>query len=181
MKMLIEMMNEMKYDEKMKNEFAQIVSGVVAELNSKWDEYYAKVMEKEAEITQLRADIEFKKAEIAQLRADNEKYQAEVAAKEAGITEMNAMISELNKEKKFAELNSVLAEFTAEEQALAEAEINAFKEDPNSIELNSITSKICVEMVRKNKEAHTTELNNAPDIFGGVTSPEDKGEVDIFG
>lgn len=50
-----------------------------------------------------------------------------------------------------------------------------------SVEINSITSKICVEMVRKNKETRTTELNNAPDIFGGVASPEDDGDVDIFG
>ena len=63
----------------------------------------------------------------------------------------------------------------------AKAEIEAFKADPMSVEINSITSKICVEMVRKNKETRTTELNNAPDIFGGVASPEDYGDVDIFG
>ena len=51
-----------------------------------------------------------------------------------------------------------------------------------SVEINSITSKICVEMVRKNKETRTVESNNsAPDIFGGVNSPEDDGDVDIFG
>ena len=85
------------------------------------------------------------------------------------------------KEKKIAELNSALAEFSQEEQDLAKAEIEAFKADPMSVEINSITSKICVEMVRKNKETRTTELNNAPDIFGGVASPEDDGDVDIFG
>ena len=114
--------------------------------------------------------------------------QADSAAKdqtiEAQNTELNSLKeanAALEKEKKLAELNSALAEFSPEEQALAQAEIDAFKADPNSVELNSITSKICVEMVRKNKEARTNEQNSAPDIFGGVNTPEDKGDVDIFG
>ena len=53
---------------------------------------------------------------------------------------------------------------------MAYAEIDAFKADPTSVELNSITNKICVELVRKSKETHTNEQNSAgsaPDIFGG--------------
>ena len=90
----------------------------------------------------------------------------------------------LEKDKKLAELNSVLAGFTAEEQALAQAEIDAFKADPTSVELNSITNKICVELVRKSKETHTNEQNSAgsaPDIFGGVADPQSDGDADIYG
>lgn len=173
---------ETHMDEKIKNELTEIVSNALAELNSKWDEYYAQVAAKEAEITSLQADIQEKEAEITRLRADYEAKEAELAAQEAGIVEANAKIAELEKEKKVAELNAALADFTFEEQAIAQDDIAAFKENPDTVEINSITSKICVEMVRQRKEAAKAEANNqAPDIFGSVTEPKDNGEVDIFG
>lgn len=172
-------------DEKLMSQFIEsakaAVSEAVAELNSKWDEYYARVQEKDAEITQLRADIAAKEAELAQLRADYEAEQAKVALSEAGLVEANAKIETLEKEKKIAELNSALADFSEEERELAKDEIAAFQEDPAAYEINSITSKICVEMVRKNKEAQAKEGNAAaPDIYGGVSDPADLGDVSIY-
>lgn len=172
-------------DEKIMGQFVELVktsvNQTITELNNKSEEY-------EDKISELNGQLAAKDAEIAELNEKLSAAQADVAAKdqtiEAQNTELNSLKdtnAALEKEKKLAELNSALSEFSAEEQALAQAEIDAFKADPNSVELNSITSKICVEMVRKNKEAHTNELNSAPDIFGGVSSPEDKGEVDIFG
>lgn len=172
-------------DEKLMGQFIDstkaAVSDAVAELNSKWDEYYARVQEKEAEIAQLNADIATKEAEIAQLRADYETESAKTAAAEAGLVEANAKIAELEKDKKVAELNAALSEFTDEQQALAKDEIEAFKADPASYEINSITSKICVEMVRKSREAQAQHDNaGAPDIYGGVSTPEDLGDVSIY-
>ena len=172
-------------DEKIMGQFVELVktsvNQTITELNNKSEEY-------EGKISELNGQLAAKDAEIAELNEKLSAAQADVAAKdqtiEAQNTELNSLKdtnAALEKEKKLAELNSALSEFSAEEQALAQAEIDAFKADPNSVELNSITSKICVEMVRKNKEAHTNEQNSAPDIFGGVSSPEDKGEVDIFG
>ena len=172
-------------DEKTMGQFVELVktsvNQTITELNNKSEEY-------EGKISELNSQLATKDAEIAELNEKLSAAQADSAAKdqtiEAQNTELNSLKetnAALEKEKKLAELNSALAEFSPEEQALAQAEIDAFKADPNSIELNSITSKICVEMVRKNKETHTNELNSAPDIFGGVTAPEDKGDVDIFG
>ena len=172
-------------DEKIMGQFVELVktsvNQTITELNNKSEEY-------EGKISELNGQLAAKDAEIAELNEKLSAAQADVAAKdqtiEAQNTELNSLKdtnAALETEKKLAELNSALSEFSAEEQALAQAEIDAFKADPNSVELNSITSKICVEMVRKNKEAHTNEQNSAPDIFGGVSSPEDKGEVDIFG
>lgn len=171
-------------DEKLMNQFIDsaksAVSDALTELNSKWDEYYAQVQAKEAEITQLRADIAAKDAEIAQLRADYETQLAEVAKRDAGLVEANSKIEELEKEKKIAELNSALADFSKEERELAKDEIEAFNADPNAFEINSITSKICVEMVRRSKENQAQEDNTAPDIFGAVSMPEELGEISIY-
>lgn len=172
-------------DEKTLNQIADVVKAsvnqTVTELNTKSEEY-------EGKISELNSHVAAKDQEIAELNEKLSAAQADSAAKdqtiEAQNTELNSLKeanAALEKEKKLAELNSALAEFSPEEQALAQAEIDAFKADPNSVELNSITSKICVEMVRKNKEARTNEQNSAPDIFGGVNTPEDKGDVDIFG
>lgn len=174
-------------DEKLLNQFVEstksAVSEAVTELNSKWDEYYARVQEKDAEIAQLRADIAAKEAELAQFRADYEAEAAKVALADAGLVEANAKIGELEKDKKIAELNSALSDFTEEQQALAKDEIEAFKADPASFEINSITSKICVEMVRKSREAQAQAQKDnasAPDIYGGVSTPEDLGDVSIY-
>ena len=172
-------------DEKAMSQFVDAVKDsvtqTITELNSKNAEY-------EGKISELNGQLADKDAEIAELNEKLSAAQADVAAKDQTIADQAAELNSLKetnatleKDKKLAELNSALAEFTPEEQALAQAEIDAFKADPTSVELNSITSKICVEMVRKNKEAHTNEQNNAPDIYGGVNDPGDVGDVDIFG
>lgn len=172
-------------DEKILSQFVDAVKGsvtqTITELNAHDDEY-------EGKISDLTGQLAEKDTEIADLKEKLSAAEADVATKDQTIAEQTAELNSLKetnasleKDKRLAELNSALAEFTPEEQALAQAEIDAFKADPTSVELNSITSKICVEMVRKNKEAHTHEQNNAPDIYGGVTDPADAGDVDIFG
>lgn len=173
-------------DEKMMSQAVELIKSSVTqtinELNNKSGEYEKKIAE-------LNNAVAAKDAEIAELNEKLNTANASVAEKDQAIesqtNELNILKeanAALEKEKKIAELNSALAEFSQEEQDLAKAEIEAFKADPMSVEINSITSKICVEMVRKNKETRTVELNNsAPDIFGGVNSPEDDGDVDIFG
>ena len=172
-------------DEKTMGQFVDAVKDsvtqTITELNSKNAEY-------EGKISELNGQLADKDAEIAELNEKLSAAQADVAAKDQTIADQAAELNSLKetnatleKDKKLAELNFALAEFTPEEQALAQAEIDVFKADPTSVELNSITSKICVEMVRKNKEAHTNEQNNAPDIYGGVNDPGDVGDVDIFG
>lgn len=186
-------------DEKFKTELLAAISETLTETNSKWDEYWAQVQAKEAEIAQLQADIKEKEAEIAQLRADLEKYQADQAAAEAGLTaaneqnaaaqaslaEANAKIEELEKEKAVSELNAALADFTDEQKAVAKEDIEAFNENPGSVEINAIVGKICTEMVRVSREKNIAETNAAQelDIFG-MTDPaaqqDDGSDVNVF-
>ena len=175
-------------DDKLMSQFVDLVKNsvtqTITELNNKSGEY-------EGQISELNGQLTAKDAKIAELNAELEAAKATIAEKEQAITDQTAELNSLKeantaleKDKKLAELNSVLAGFTAEEQALAQAEIDAFKTDPTSVELNSITNKICVELVRKSKETHTNEQNSAgsgPDIFGGVADPQDNGDADIYG
>ena len=172
-------------DEKLKNELMAVISGAISETNSKWDEYYANVQAKEAEIAQLHADIQSKEAEIAQLRADMEKYQADKAAAEAGLSEANAKIAAMEDEKAKAELNAALSPYTEEQRAVAQEDIDAFNANPGSVEINSIIGKICTEMVRVAREANKVAETNASniDVFGMTeeTKPnKDDGDVEVF-
>lgn len=172
-------------DEKLKNELMAVISGAISETNAKWDEYYASVQAKEAEIAQLQADIQAKEAEIAQLRADMEKYQAEKAAAEAGLSEANAKIAELENERSRAELNSALEPYSEEQRAVAQDDIDAFNANPGSVEINSIIGKICTEMVRVAREASKVAETNTSniDVFGMTeeTKPHsDDGDVEVF-
>ena len=172
-------------DEKLKNELMAVISGAISETNSKWDEYYANVQAKEAEIAQLHADVQAKEAEIAQLRADMEKYQAEKAAAEAGLSEANAKIAAMEDDKARAELNSALQPYTEEQRAIAKEEIEAFNANPGSVEINSIIGKICTEMVRVSREAAKVAETNASniDVFSMTeeTKPNsDNGDVEVF-
>ena len=164
-------------DDKLMSQFVDLVKSsvtqTITELNNKSGEY-------EGQISELNGQLTAKDAKIAELNAALEAANATIAEKEQAITaqttELNSLKdanAALEKDKKLAELNSVLAGFTAEEQALAQAEIDAFKADPTSVEL-----------VRKSKETHTNEQNSAgsaPDIFGGVADPQSDGDADIYG
>ena len=186
-------------DEKMKNDLMAVISGAMSETNSKWDQYWAQVNAKEAEITQLQADIKAKEAEIAQLRADFEKENAArilaeeglteannaKEAAEASLSEANAKIAQLEGEAAKAELNAALAPYSEEQRAVAKEEIEAFNANPGSVEINAIVGKICTEMVRVSREQQVAETNakNVVDVFAMTddTKPaEDDGEVDVF-
>ncbi len=188
-------------DEKTKNELMAAVSSAISEANSKWDEYFAKVEAKDAEISQLKADIAQREADIAQLRADYDAANAKAVAAEAGLAEANAAketvehelaeanskIATLEGEAAKSELNAALAPYTDEQRAVAKDEIDAFNANPGSIEINSIIGKICTEMVRIARESRTNETNSANqiDVFGmtedpGIQKNDDADDEDIF-
>ena len=166
-------------DENLKNELIGLVKDSIAEQNSKWEEYFASVSAKEAEITQLNADIAAKEAEIAQLRADFEKEEAARLQAEAGLAEANSKIEAMKADAAKNELNTALEGYTDEQKAVAQEEIDKFMETPGGeVEINSIVGKICTEMVRKAREAKP-EPN--VDIFAIVESnaKEDDNDEDV--
>ena len=178
-------------DEKTKNELMAAVASAVSEVNSKWEEYWAKVDALQADISQLKADIAQKEADIKQLQADYDKeYAAKEAAElglteanaakeaaEASLNEANAKIAEMENAAAVAELNAALAPYTEEQRAVAQEEIDAFNANPGSVEINSIIGKICTAMVEAARESKVTETNSANqiDVFGMM---DDAGDQD---
>lgn len=188
-------------DEKTKNELMAAVTGAVSEVNSKWEEYWAKVDTLLAEISQLKADIAQKEADIKQLQADYDKEAAAKEATEAGLTEANAAkeaaeaslveanakITEMQNAAAVAELNAVLAPYTEEQRAVAKEDIDAFNANPGSVEINCIVGKICTAMVQAARESQIAETNAASqiDVFGmtddaGKKENTDPADVDVF-
>ena len=174
-------------DEKTKNELMAAVTGAVSEVNSKWEEYWAKVDTLLAEISQLKADIAQKEADIKQLQADYDKEAAAKEAAEASLVEANAKITEMQNAAAVAELNAVLAPYTEEQRAVAKEDIDAFNSNPGSVEINSIVGKICTAMVQAARESQIAETNAASqiDVFGmtddaGKKENTDPADVDVF-
>jgi hypothetical protein len=184
-------------DEKIKNELMAAVASAVSEVNSKWEEYWAKVDALQADISQLKADIAQKEADIKQLQADYDKeYAAKEAAElglteanaakeaaEASLNEANAKIAEMENAAAVAELNAALAPYTEEQRAVAQEEIDAFNANPGSVEINSIIGKICTAMVEAARESKVIETNSANqiDVFGMMddAGDQDDGSADV--
>ena len=174
-------------DEKTKNELMAAVTGAVSEVNSKWEEYWAKVDTLLAEISQLKADIAQKEADIKQLQADYDKEAAAKEAAEASLVEANAKITEMQNAAAVAELNAALAPYTEEQRAVAKEDIDAFNSNPGSVEINSIVGKICTAMVQAARESQIAETNATSqiDVFGmtddaGKKENTDPADVDVF-
>lgn len=173
-------------DEKTLGIITDSVKACIAECNNKSAEYESKITElnevvetKTAENTELNDKIEKLTKALADMQGERDSYwqQIEVIEKE---------LAELKVEKRLAEMNSAIAEFTDEQKAFAEAEIKAFEADPIKSEINSITSKIyeeigkaAVSSAKKAENERIAELNSKNtniDIFSDLDVKHDKDE-----
>lgn len=167
----------------------------VSELNEKISELNSKVEEKDAKISELNASVEQLQETLKKMESDRDTYWAERELLEREIAK--AKVAE-----KLAELDNSLSEFNAEEKEFAKEDIEELKKNINACqkkeelnnvtsEINSIKSKICMEIVAKQKqaesEARISEQNSEEvkieDIFSEVCSEkyvDDGEEVNIF-
>ena len=154
------------------------------ELNVNMQMYFAQLDAKNAEIEQLKADIAQREADIAQLNAALADAQAKEQAMIAGMSEVNekldaanSRVKELEDMKAVSELNAALADYTEEQCAVAQEDINQFNENPGCIEINTIVGKICTEMVRVSRIPRDSDI----DVFSLVDTPEENEvEVNVF-
>ena len=158
-----------------------------AEVNEQVSSLETKVTELNSKITELCSTIEEKDKEIEELNKKCKEANAEIEKKEeevnstveelnSTIAEKDAELSEMKKEKKVTELNQALSHFSDEERNFAKEEIDAFNEDPFSVEINSITTKIEAASYRKMREdqkAKNSEINSMKDEFDGIISAID--------
>lgn len=170
-------------DEKQMEQLVLNVKSAIAESNSKNFEYETKIAE-------LNATIEEKNVKIKEMEEKQKDVEVNAVEKDKLIAELNEMVEKLNvelneckKENAVNELNSKLEKFTEEEIKVAEVEINSFKNDFNSISIESIITKINAAIGEKAKETQIAEINAAKnhqkvdDIFGFVDTVDYKETV----
>ena len=150
----------------------------ISELNNTISERDGKIVELNATIEQLQKALDDVKKEQDTIWAERDVLEKEIA--------------KIKVEKRLAELNSAIADFSDEQKAFAQAEIDAFNADPMSVEINSIVDKIYTEIGKKAQadakaEAQrTAELNSKSeeisDVYGDIleTNSSNKEEISIY-
>lgn len=168
-----------------------------------------------AEINQCKAECESKIAELNETveTITNEKNElaAESAKIQAALDECHADMQNKDKEmealwnekraleialgeakakERLGELNAAIAEFSDDEKAYAQAEIDAFNANPVESEINSVVDKILIGIGKKAREeaaaAKVTAEQNAAkdasieDIFSSVEEVSPAEDTNIF-
>lgn len=166
-------------------------SAVQAEMNQYKADCDAKVKEAAEQVETVVAEKNeaIANAEIIQAALDDcKKELSETYAKiDSLYEEMEVLRKELGQakaEKRVGEMNAAIANFSDDEKAYAQAEIDAFNADPVNSEINSVVSKIYEGIGKKTKEeAVVVEQNSATveDIFAEViVTEEDIDDTNIF-
>jgi len=159
------------------NEIKAIVSQVIGEMNSSAEEINAmkeecekRIAESQELVKELQAEIERQNENIAELESKvtalNEANTALTAEKETLTGEINELKSNLEdaqKKEKIGELNAAIEGFTDEQKAFAQAEIDAFNENPEA------------------KKASEHVEDEVEDIFSEINEKKvSEEDVDIF-
>lgn len=174
-----------KMDEK---ELKELIQATISETNSKNDELNAQIAElnsqieaKDNTISELNASVEQLQATIDKMEADHRTYWEEREILEKELAKAKAA-------EKLAELDATLSEFNEKEKECASEDIEKLKECINacekkdelnnvSAEINSIKSKICMDIVAKQKKA---EAEAVVAEQNSVKEQKETEVVDIF-
>lgn len=181
------------------NEIKAIVSQVISEMNSSAEEINKmredcekRIAESQTLVTELQEEIKDLNENIAELEAKvaalNDANTALTTEKEAMTGEINELKSNLEdaqKKEKIGELNAAIKGFTDEQKAFAQAEIDAFNENPLTSEINSVVDKIHAEIGKKYieeaKKASEHVEDDVEDIFSEINEKKvSEEDVDIF-
>ena len=173
-----------------KLEIKALVSQVVEEMSSHVSEINKNKEECETKVAEANKALENAVAEKNEIEASSEEIKAAFEQVKKDYEELNKKYKELFEERdalekalgeakakeRLNELNAAIAEFTDDEKAYAQAEIEAFNNNPVSSEINAIVNKIWEgigKAARANEKiaAEQNSLNTAvEDIFSEVDS-----------
>lgn len=196
----------MEFDKK---EFEEVLKSTLAEINSEKKSHDDEVSELNNKITELNSQIEAKDVDIAardtqiaELNAKVEQMEKDMKKKDDEKEDLEKEVTKAKASEKLSEVEAALKDFSDEEKEVAKEDIKKLKDEINACkkkselnnvtsEINSIKSKICMEIVAKQKqaesEARISEQNSEEvkieDIFSEVCSEkyvDDDEEVNIF-
>lgn len=200
---ILELNNVNKEDCAMsENDIKAIVSQVVDEMNKSAEEINKMREECEVkatesqkvvddlngEISELKEDIAELEAKVKALNEANDALTSEKASLTDEVTELKTSLEDAQKKEKIGELQDAIKEFTDEQKAYAQTEIDAFNENPLTSEINSVVNKIHAEIGKKYmdeaKKASENKEVEVEDIFSEINESKGKSvseeDVDIF-
>lgn len=178
-----------------------LVAQVVNEMASHTAEINAVKTEYEAQIAELNEALETATTEKNEIEASSQQIQEALDKLRAEWDELDKKWNELWEENKvlqkalaetqarerISEMNTAISEFSDEEKAYAQAEIDAFTADPVASEINSVVNKIWegIGKAAKAADARVAEQNSAAvdieDIFSEVEpAAADFEDTNIF-
>lgn len=200
------------------NEIKNAIKETISEMNEKSEAY-------ETQISELNTQIENKNTELAKKTSMIEEKDTKISELNASIADMQKLLDDMKKDQettwaemdilqkeiakakvaeKLGELDSALAEFSAEEKEVAKDDIEKLKseisacekkEELNSIDekITAIKSEICMSIVAEQKkaaaDAKIAEQNSArnddvEDIFSemceDIDAEEKEEDTNIF-
>lgn len=196
----------MEFDKK---EFEEVLKSTLAEINSEKKSHDDEVSELNNKITELNSQIEAKDADIAardtqiaELNAKVEQMEKDMKKKDDEKEDLEKEVTKAKASEKLSEIEAALKDFSDEEKEVAKEDIKKLKDEINACkkkselnnvtsEINSIKSKICMNIVAKQKQAESeariseqnSEETKIEDIFSEVCSEkyvDDDEEVNIF-
>jgi len=182
------------------NEIKALITQTVAELSNHTAEVNQCVADCDAKIAAANTERDNAITELNELRVSSAEIQAALDAARVELSEayekidglyveMDVLRKELGEAKareRVGELNTALAEFTDEQKAYAETEIEQFNTDTESVEINAIVSKIYEGIGRASKEddSKQVEVNeaavNVEDIFAPMSLTDEPEDLNIF-
>jgi hypothetical protein len=160
---------------------------IMGEFNALKDQIskLADLESKTVEINDLKNSLAAKDSEIEKLNKLLEEVIAErnEAGKKADeaweqIRVLENAISVKKVEERLHEMEEAVSQFTEEQKEFAKEEIDAFKADPSSIEINAIVGKICTEIVRKSRELAEAVADHEENSAGDIFAPVDPVKLD---
>lgn len=192
-----------------KKEFEEVLKSTLAEINSEKKSHDDEVSELNNKITELNSQIEAKDADIAardtqiaELNAKVEQMEKDMKKKDDEKEDLEKEVTKAKASEKLSEIEAALKDFSDEEKEVAKEDIKKLKDKINACkkkselnnvtsEINSIKSKICMNIVAKQKQAESeariseqnSEETKIEDIFSEVCSEkyvDDDEEVNIF-
>ena len=199
---LIELNNNKEEVEPMgEKEMKTLIEQVVSEMTSHNSEINQIKTECEAKIAEVNEKLEAAVSEKNEVVASSEELQKALDALREEVEDLHKQLDAAWEERKaledalgeakarerLAELNSMLSNYSEEEVDYAKEEIEAFKAEPMTSEINSIEDKILREIGKNAKEEakkvseQNAEETQIEDIFSGVELASEANEdINIF-
>ena len=193
------------------DEIKSTIQATISEMNEKSESYETKISELNSQIESKDAELAEKDSKISELNAsiaDMQKVLDDIRAEQSSswdqIRVLEKEIAKAKVAEKLSEVDSALGEFSAEEKEVAKDDIDKLKENINACkkkeelnnvtsEINSIKSKICMNIVEKQKKAEADakiaeqnskkETVETEDIFSEMcteVNTSDEEDLNIF-